>query len=349
MTPDTARPLSLVFIGCGNAARMHSRTLASVAPDVRRFYASRDPDRARDFNRRLGGAGVFASYAEALHAPGIDAAIVVTPPSSHLDLSLEALGAGKHVIVEKPAYLRAGDVATVLRAAERAGRQVMVAENYFYKPLLRRLRAILASGDLGEIRFLHLNALKTQAAPDWRADAAVAGGGALFEGGIHWINLMASLGPEVRRVRGFRPGRNAAAGPERSMLVVFEYEDGAVGTLSYSWEVHSPLKGVRLSRIYGTAGTVAFESNGIFAVQTGRRKRLHLPGLRDIAGYRGMFRDLVDALREGRPPAFETRLAARDLRLVEQAYRTAGLDAAAPPGADASGPEDDADWREESA
>jgi len=327
MNAPSKAPLAMAFIGCGQAARMHSRTLASVAPDVTRFFASRDPARAEDFNRRLNGAGAFGSYEAALESADIDCAVIVTPPPSHLQLTLDALRAGKHAIVEKPAFLRADDVATVLKEADTAGVQVMVAENYFYKPLLRRLRTILASGDLGDIRFVHLNALKSQPAPGWRGEHAMAGGGSLFEGGIHWVNFMASLGPEVRRVRGFRPGEAPATGPERSMFVVFEYAGGAVGTLSYSWEIHSPLKGIRMSRIYGTQGTVAFESNGIFVLHTGRRKRFHVPGIRDIAGYRAMFRDFVDALRHGRPPAFDTRLAGRDLALVEQAYESAGVHA----------------------
>lgn len=325
MTAET--PIALVFLGCGAAARMHSRTLAAVAPDVRRFYASRDPARAEAFNREHGGAGAFGSYEEALDAPGIDAAVVVTPPASHLDLTLAAFRNGKHVVVEKPAYLRSADVHAAIAAAGAAGRRLFVAENYFYKPMLRRLRQVLTSGDLGRLLFLHVNALKTQHASDWRGTPELVGGGALFEGGVHWVDLMANLGLEVRSVHGFRPGDGDDGRLERSMLVVFEYEGGALGTLSYSWEVHAPLKGVRLSRAYGTAGSVLFESNGIFLAQTGRRKRLHMPGFRDIAGYRAMFVDFVDALRHDRPPAFDARRAARDLELIEEAYRTAGLTA----------------------
>jgi UDP-N-acetylglucosamine 3-dehydrogenase len=323
--PDERAQLSIVFLGCGNATRMHSRTLARVAPDVRRFYASRDRGRAEDFSRRHGGAGSFGSYREAMEAPHVDVVLIATPPASHHELTMESFRNGKHVIVEKPAFLRAEDVRSAVDAGRDAGRQLLVAENYFYKPALRRLREVLLSGDLGTLLFLHLNALKTQDAGDWRADRDLAGGGALFEGGVHWINFMANLGMGIRSVRGFRSGGDLDA-PERSMLVVFDYEGGAVGTLSYSWEVHAPLKGIRLSRAYGTTGTVAFESNGLFLLQTGRRRRLHLPGLRDIAGYRAMFRDFVDALRTGRPPAFHASMAARDLELIETAYRTAGME-----------------------
>lgn len=311
---------ALAFLGCGQATRMHSRTLARVAPEVRRFYASRDAARAAEFRTRFGGAGVFDSYDAAIDDAGIDVVLVATPPSSHLELTLRALAARKHVIVEKPPFLRAADFDAVMAAERTSGHRVFIAENYFYKPLLSRLRAALASGHLGQIRFLHINALKRQTISDWRADTMLAGGGALFEGGIHWIDFAANLGIEVRTVRGFRP---AGRDPEQSMLVVFEYENGAVGTLSYSWDVHSPLKGLRISRVYGTEGTLAFESNGLFIAYTGRKTRITFPGLRDIAGYRAMFRDFLDAIRSGRAPAFTTAHARRDLEIIEQAYHTA--------------------------
>lgn len=299
---------------------MHSRTLAGVAPGVGRYYASRSPARAHDFDRRFRGAGAFDGYDAAIEDRRIDVVLVATPPASHLELTLAALHAGKHVIVEKPAFLRARDFDDVIRAQDAAGRRVFVAENYFYKPVARRLRNIIGGGELGDIRFLHINALKRQDVSDWRADAELSGGGALFEGGIHWVDLAANIGLDVRAVRGFRAGE---AEPERGMLVVLEYVNGAVGTLSYSWEVHSPLKGIRMSRIFGTAGAVAFESNGIVLIQTGRRTRFGFPGFRDIAGYAPMFRDFIRAIREDVDPEVSLTRVRRDHEIVEEAYRTA--------------------------
>ena len=313
--------IRLAFLGCGQAARMHSRTLARVAPAVPRYYASRDGARAAACNRELRGGGAFDGYDAAIEDAWIDVVLVATPPASHLDLTLHALRAGKHVIVEKPAFLRSADFGAAAEAEASSGRRVFVAENYFYKPLLRVLREVVGSGELGEVRFVHVNALKEQRAADWRNDAALSGGGALFEGGVHWIDFVANLGLELRSVRGFRP---AGGEPERSMLVALEYGNGAVGSLSYSWEIHSPLRGLRMSRIYGTGGAVAFESNGIFLAQTGRRTRVRFPGLRDIAGYGAMFRDFVDAIAADRAPAFTLAHARRDVELIEQAYRTAG-------------------------
>jgi UDP-N-acetylglucosamine 3-dehydrogenase len=313
--------INLAFLGCGFATRLHSRTLRRF-DGVRRFYASRDAERAEQCTRRFGGAGSFGSYEAAMADPAVDAVLIATPPASHLALTRQALRAGKHVIVEKPPFLRSADFDEVEALQRETGRRVLVAENYFYKPLAEALREEIAAGTIGEVRILSVNALKRQETGDWRDRADVAGGGALFEGGIHWINFMASLGLPVTDAHGFRPG--GGNGPEKSMLVVFRYAQGAVGTLYYSWEIGSPLRGLRLSAIYGTEGTLTFESNGIFLAVRGRRRRLRLPGVRDLLGYHAMFQDFFGALREGRQPRFGLAEARRDLELVEQAYGSPG-------------------------
>jgi predicted dehydrogenase len=186
---------------------------------------------------------------------------------------------------------------------------VLVAENYCYKPLARVLRELLAAGAVGRPLFVQLNALKRQSGDGWRER-----GGALLEGGIHWIDLLAHLGPPLRAARGFRAG--SPTGPERSSLVLVEYADGSLGTLLHSWETPARLRGLQLSRIRGTAGQIVFESNGLFVLATGPMRRLIIPGLADIAGYRAMFRDFLQALEGGKEPLMTLERARRDVEIA---------------------------------
>jgi predicted dehydrogenase len=316
-------PVRLAFLGCGGVTASHSRTLRAFGDRVTLRYASRDAERATEFNRKYGGAGAFGSYEAAFASDAVDVVLVATPPDSHLDLTLAALRGGKHVIVEKPPFPRAADADAVGAEAERQQRQVLVAENYFYKPVAETLRRIIASGALGEVRFVDVKALKTQRTGDWRDEPARALGGALYEGGIHWINFMANLGLTPTRIEAFRPG--GGDGLERSLLIAMQYAEGATGTLAFSWEIPSPAKGMRLSRIYGSAGSVAFESNGLFVAQFGARRRLTFPGVRDLNGSRAMFDDFLTALTQGRAPRFTLAAARRDLELIERAYTSAGI------------------------
>ncbi len=303
--------LRMVFLGCGAITQAHGRRLRALTKRVQCFYASRDPHKAAAFEEKLHGAGSFGSYQAALADGRMDVVFIATPPPSHLTLALEALRAGKDVIVEKPAFLRSADFDIVREVQKETGRRVMVAENYAYKPLAGALQRLLASGSIGELRFVQVNALKRQELRSWRSDPTLAGGGALFEGGVHWVDFVAHLGPQVRTARVVRAGSH---GPERSSLMVFEYEGGAVGALAHSWETPGRLRGLQLSRIAGTLGSIVFESNGLFILAP---SGLILPGLTDIGGYDAMLRDFVDALLTGREPLMTLARARRDLEMLE--------------------------------
>jgi UDP-N-acetylglucosamine 3-dehydrogenase len=243
---------------------------------------------------------------------------VLTPTANHQLLTLQALRAGRHVIVEKPAFLRAADAAPVRAEAARVGRSVFVAENYFYKPITRHIRDAVRAGRFGEVRFVSVNATKLQKVEGWRGDPALSGGGALFEGGVHWIDFMANIGLDVARVRAQRvAGRGTM---DTSTLSLFEYANGAAGTLAHSWELPAPLGGLRLSKVQGTTGALTFESNGLAYAGTGSARSFGVPVIGgDFLGYRAMFADFLRAIRTGAPAEFTFALAVRDLELLEQA------------------------------
>ncbi len=312
--------LGIALLGCGFATRLHSRTLRKF-DDVDRYYASRDVARAAEYSQKYRGSGHFGSYEDAMSDPRVAIVLIATPPTTHLDLTRAALAAGKHVIVEKPPFLESSHFDEIERLAAQSGRRVFVAENYFYKPLLRALRGLLADDTIGQVRIVSINALKLQRTGDWRDVDSLAGGGAFFEGGIHWVNFMANLGLTVRDAHGFRPG--GSQGLDKTMVAVFEYQEGAVGTLYYSWEIGSPAKGLRLSSIFGTNGAITFESNGLFLAVRGRRRRITTPRPTDLLGYSAMFDDFFNAIRTGAPAEFELESARRDLQLVERIYQTA--------------------------
>jgi len=318
-------PLRLAFLGCGFITRVHSRHLRALRVDVVPLYASRERAKADDYCRRFGGAGSYGDYEAAIDDPAIDAVVVAVPPRFHLHLVLRALAAGKHVLVEKPAFLTMADYEAVQTARDRASRVVLVGENDHYKPLAVRLRQLLVDGVIGEMVFAHFMTLarKLKTADDWRNDETMAGGDAFFEEGIHWLHLAGSLGPRIVEIHGFRPSvsRTGIDRRAKSMMVAFRYDNDAVGSLYYSREIPSLLRGLRVSKLLGRDGIISFESNGLFIiVRGGGLPRLVVPGFRDIRGYQAMYRDFVRAIRQQRAPEMSLERAMDDQRLMEQAY-----------------------------
>jgi predicted dehydrogenase len=327
--PSTIR---VAFLGCGFITAVHSRHLAALRSEIVCGYASRDRAKADDFCRRFGGAASYGDYAAALADPKVDAVVIAVPPRFHLDLTLQALAAGKHVLVEKPAFLTLADYRTVAAARDRAARVVLVGENDHYKPLAVRLRRLLAGGAIGDMVFGHFTTIakRLKTADDWRNDETMAGGDAFFEEGIHWLHLAGSLGPSIVEIHGYRPG-GSDDGPDRrvkSMMVAFRYDNGAVGSLYYSREIPSLFRGLRLSKLFGRKGIITFESNGLFVlVRGGGLPRLILPGFRDIRGYRAMYRDFHRAIRHGSTPEMSLERAIEDQKLMDQIYARAAVPA----------------------
>lgn len=321
-------PLRIAFLGCGFITGVHSRNLKSFKRDVVCAYASRDRAKADAFCRRYDGAESYSDYIAAIEDPRVDAVVIAVPPRFHLDLTLRALGAGKHVLVEKPAYLRMEDYRTVLAARDTAARVVLVGENDHYKPLAVCLRKLLADGAIGEMVFAHFTTIakRLKTADDWRNDEDMAGGDAFFEEGIHWLHLAGSLGPTITTIHGYRPAvsrEDEASGDRRakSMMVAFRYDNEAVGSLYYSREIPSLFKGLRLSKLFGRKGIITFESNGLFVLARGYGfPRLLFPGVRDIRGYQAMYRDFARSIREGRAPEMSLERAIDDQRLMDQIY-----------------------------
>ena len=101
--------MHIAFLGCGFITGVHSRHLKALRDDFVLSYASRTAFKSETYCRRYFGAGSYDSYTKAIEDPSVDAVVVAVPPRFHLELTLEALSAGKHVLVEKPAYLRIED------------------------------------------------------------------------------------------------------------------------------------------------------------------------------------------------------------------------------------------------
>ena len=304
---------------------VHSQQLKSLRSDLVSLYASRDLAKAEAYCRRFQGEASYSAYEAAINDPRVDAVVVAVPPRFHLDLTLRALAAGKHVLVEKPAFLTLDDYETVLEARNRANRIVLVGENDHYKPLAVCLRRLLADGAIGEMVFAHFTTIakRLKRADDWRNDESMAGGDAFFEEGIHWLHLAGSLGPRITSIQGYRPAASPE-GPDRrvkSMMAAFRYDNGAVGSLYYSREIPSLFRGLRLSKLFGRAGIITFESNGLFVVRRGQGlPRVLFPGIADIRGYQAMYRDFIRAIRDGAAPEMSLERAIDDQRLMDQIY-----------------------------
>lgn len=114
--------------------------------------ASRDPAAARALADRFGAPHAFGSYREMLESELVDAVYIPLPTSRHVEWTLNAVDAGKHVLCEKPIALKAGEIDTLIEARDRAGVVVSEAFMVTYHPQWRKVRELVADGAIGRLR-----------------------------------------------------------------------------------------------------------------------------------------------------------------------------------------------------
>src|SRR5436190_1255571 len=311
--------MALVVLGCGWIARRHARAARRLWLPV--IFASRDVARARAYAREFGGVGAYGDYDNALRDPRARAAVVCTPHDRHLDDVLQALAAGRHVLVEKPLARTLDEADRMIDAAARAGRVLMTAENFRFMPAFRWVRCALDARLLGEPRELHLIARGWRRHAGWRLTSD-AGGGALIDGGIHYVHALRWWGGEVRRVFALRPPQTLGdmAG-EDAVDVLAECDGGAIGVLANSLAAPGVSR-FQWSSVTRARATRVLYNRGRWVLIRGRdgvRARLFW---RDTRGHEAMLRAFGEAMTSGRVSEMDGAEGRRDLAVVLAAYRS---------------------------
>lgn len=139
--------------GCGYWGSKHVRALRALDSVDTVTVIDPSPDRFATLDRHFPGLGRATSLMEAL--PDIDAVVIATPPSTHKALALEAIAAGKHVLVEKPLATTAADARAMVDAAQAAGVVLMVGHTFEYHSAVWSLREMVRDGRLGDLYYLH--------------------------------------------------------------------------------------------------------------------------------------------------------------------------------------------------
>jgi D-xylose 1-dehydrogenase (NADP+, D-xylono-1,5-lactone-forming) len=161
---------------------------------------SRTQDAAERYAQEQGIPRAHGSYEALLADPEVDVVYIPVPNSLHLEWSVRALEAGKHVLCEKPLSRRAADVEAAFDVAERQGRLLMEAFMYRHNPQTRRLTELVADGTIGRLRMVRATFSFSAADPvDVRLSKKLEGGG-LMDVGCYCLSAARLLAGEPERV-----------------------------------------------------------------------------------------------------------------------------------------------------
>ena len=215
---------------------------------------SRSQHSANEFATRFGVAKAHASYEALCADPNVDAIYVATPHPMHAENAKLALNHGKHVLVEKAFTVNAREAQEVVDLAAAKGLVVLEAMWTRWLPHMLRVREIVRSGVLGEIRSVVAD--HTQDLPDdpaHRLNALPLGGGALLDLGVYPISFTFDVLGTPRTIHAV--GRLKETGADGTVATTFTYDNGAVAmTLS-----GSDTAGRNIATIHGTRGRIEID------------------------------------------------------------------------------------------
>ena len=213
----------------------------------------RNPDKARAFSTAH-DLQLSADYADVLADKRVQAVVLATPHSTHLEQIVAAARAGKAVLCEKPLALTRADAERAVEACEQAGVLLGVGHDKRHFPSMSELRRIVESGELGQILLAEGNSsneVSLQHYAPWRESESEAPGVSLTATGIHIIDVLVSLLGPVSRVRAQALVHKPAPGPIDSVALMLEFGSGASGVICsarpspFFWRVH----------VFGTRGS----------------------------------------------------------------------------------------------
>jgi len=324
--------IGVAVIGYGYWGPNLARNFDAVAGA--RLVSIADGDAGRRARAELDfpGCKVVASADDALAVPGVDAAIVATPVSSHRSITLAALAAGKHVLVEKPLAATSDQAAEMIESARLAGRLLMVDHTFPYTDSVRAMKRMLDSGELGRLYYY---------------DSARVNLG-LFQ---HDVNVVWDLAVHDLAILEFLVGRQPSAvsatgmrhiegQPENIAQLTLYYDDDFFAHVHVNWlspvkvrrtllggsrrmVVYDDLEVDEKLRVYDAGVTLETDPDNIRALRIGYRTGdLSVPRLGGTEALRRLAGHFVACARGDEEPITSAAAGARVVRVLEAADRS---------------------------
>ncbi len=225
--------------------------------------ASRSRSRAEEFARKYNIPKAYDSYADLLKDPEVEGVYICNLHPWHREAALMAARAGKHILVEKPAFMTAEEAVEVIGECRKAGVFIMEAFMYRCHPQTKAACDIISSGLLGEVHFTQTSfGFFCGGGPEHRVMNKKVGGGGILDVGCYNASLTrllagAALGkPFANPVRVRAAGVLGETGSDHIASAVLEFEGGIVSVMSCGIQTPMPNNAV----VCGTRGQMTIET-----------------------------------------------------------------------------------------
>lgn len=338
------QPVGFGLVGCGMIAAHHARAIAASRGGKLVAVYSRGRERTEKFAREF-GASPASSLDELVNDSSIHVVNVATPSGAHLEPAVAAAAAGKHLLVEKPLEVSLDRTDRMIAACTSARVHLAAVFQARFGRGARKVKQAVAAGRLGRLALCGATVkwYRAQSYYDeggWRGTRRWDGGGALMNQSIHAVDLLQWLVGMPAEVSAFtaRVGHTGIE-VEDTAAAALRFPGGGLGVIEAStsaWPGYA-----RRIELNGDAGSVALEDDRIvrwdfrepwpedeavrreFGAPSELRTGAGGPQQMNNRGHELQIQDLVDAIKEGRPPAILGHEARNAVAIIQAIYRSA--------------------------
>jgi predicted dehydrogenase len=332
--------VKFAVVGAGNIAKIHVEAIKHIPAAQVTVVCNRTAATGQALAAFCGASWV-ADFAEAVARPDVDAVAVCSPSGTHAEIAIAAAQAGKHVLVEKPIDITLSRVDDIIAATQQAGVVLACVFPLRFVAGAHKAREALAGGRLGRLTladvFVKWHRPQSYYDQSWRGTWALDGGGALMNQAIHNIDLMQWLVGPVASVIGCTATLAHKMDTEDTASALLTFQNGALGVIQAATSTW-PGEPARVE-LRGDRGTIVLEEGRIVAwrladatpdeevamlnLEAGSGSGAADPMAIGYERHRRQIVDMIEAIREGRPPMIEGAEARKSVEIILAIYRSA--------------------------
>ena len=267
--------INVAIIGAGNIGDIQAQSVSNHQNANLLAIVDTNSTKARILSEKYSAPHMFANLDELAMGAKVDAVVICTPNIYHASLSISALKAGMHVLVEKPMAMNAQEAFTMDSTSKRTNKILMVAHCWRYDPEVAWLRVQVAENRLGNIFRTVSYGNHTNWGPQgWFLQKDLSGGGALMDMGIHAIDTTRFLlgDPKPSSVFAKISTRFGKYDVDDTGLIIITWKDGIISYIESGWwQPHT--NGLEAStQLYGTKGFGSVFPTKVIPILTGNNQ-----------------------------------------------------------------------------
>ena len=244
--------MRILLLGGNGFGKVHARSYKNLGLEFSVF--ARNEEVLKEYRENYRVKETFNDIEEAINSE-YDVVDIVLPHTLHFKYATKAMEMGRHVLIEKPIASTLEESTKLISLSKAKKVKFMVAEQYFFDASLQHAIKLATPNNIGRVHTVIVRDQRNFTNTGWRTNEAAMGGGALIDGGIHYLEAMLDIGGPYDDVKAFSYRGGKVIEGEDNSMALFSFRNGARGLFYYTWAYRNAPQ-IPAFEIIGSEGSI---------------------------------------------------------------------------------------------